>query len=142
MTTISQAAKAKAEELISAHRTTHGPGMNAARAALEEVLQRIGDAADLADAIAAEHGYAHGQSLLADFKLAKDQPAPAETDLRPYGWAPGCYTVYCRDCPPVLADLINIGAKGSTRCRRHAEEARKAAMRQRPEFATSAPGGA
>lgn len=71
---ISAEAKKRAEELIRAKGSSHGPGQNAAWAALEELVQRVGNAAHLADAIAAEHGFAQGQNLLAEFRLPREVP--------------------------------------------------------------------
>lgn len=178
MVVISQAAKKRADELIQAKHEAHGPGMNAAWAALEELLQRVSDAA---------HSTCDGEGALAEFRLPReklgqaweeeavlpfgqhawqkaiddaaaafkrgfaplraalhqmaaadvertlglaasspaekvDQPA-ADEDLRPYGWAPGHYTIWCADCPPYC---FGMGAKRSWRCKEHAEKAREA----------------
>lgn len=45
-----------------------------------------------------------------------------DEELRPFGWAPGGYTIACSKCPGGKAPLERWGAKRSWRCREHAVE--------------------
>jgi hypothetical protein len=49
------------------------------------------------------------------------------TDLRPWGWAPGGYSIRCRDCSP---NAQVPGASGDKRCWRCEPCARKAMERE------------
>jgi hypothetical protein len=46
-------------------------------------------------------------------------------DLRPWGYAPGCYAFECSDCVPSprVRSWGALGDKRSTRCKAHATEA-------------------
>jgi hypothetical protein len=45
-----------------------------------------------------------------------------DEELRPFGWAPGGYTIACSKCPGGKAPMDQWGAKRSWRCRPHAVE--------------------